>query len=1129
MALSLVRLITHADPQVRNQSLEAFCRDASLATLMAEGDELEAFRRQSESLYERVRALFFLYGIHRFHLPLKPGMRARDLVPFGGYQHLLQRRFEEAIQVFLRLQRENGPSDALSSALAAAYHRLGFQTLADQVRHSVRSVRGNQWMFRMGHPADHPLRLRRELLARASPAAPFPILRERTPVRMDLTHCGWSDIFFLGMDYPEGAKVLNVSIDLGVHGRDPAPLPPVEAYLRVIDEPVLRLTSVDLGTTADIADLAEVYDFARDYLGLLKAALIAAGVVPPGLEGSGQSLKDLLCCLLADSGLGLELVSHVHNIPKGSRLAVSTNLLACMISVLMRATGQASSLTGSLTEEERRLVAARAILGEWLGGSGGGWQDSGGLWPGIKLIQGVLAGPEDVESGISRGRLLPNHTILGQERVSAAARDRLQASLVLVHGGMAQNVGPILEMVTEKYLLRAEREWRGRQEALGLLEEVLAALGMGDIRRIGAATTRNFFGPIQTIIPWASNHFTETLIERVRRAYGQRFWGFWMLGGMSGGGMGFMFDPEARDEARGQLLEFMRATKRELEHALPFAMEPVVYDFAINEHGSRADWLCADEALLPSGYYSLVVPSLLRREAHSLTRQRRAELDRFATACRTRPEAQGMVQGLFDRLLPRLDMDGTRLETLDSLLQRHGFDRAQHTTIQSDLRSGRIGLAQNRLPPNTEILDVRDEDVWDLSDPAKALEGAARQRLIEAGREALACGSVAVLTLAAGAGSRWTQGAGVVKALNPFCRLAGRHRTFLEVHLAKSQRTSRTHGAALPHLISTGYLTHQPIAEFLAAQDNYGYAGPLHLSPGRAVGLRLVPLERDLRFAWEEMPQQLLDEQAQKVRESLRAALIGWARHSGEGSDYTDNVPTQCLHPVGHWFEVPNLLRNGLLRELLTERPQLRYLMLHNVDTLGASVDPLLLGAHLTRGACLSFEVITRRVEDRGGGLARVDGRVRLVEGLALPREEIEFDLSYYNTMTTWIDLERLLKVFQLGRGDLSDDARVADAVRALAARMPTYITLKDVKKRWGHGQEDVFPVTQFEKLWSDLSALPEVDCQFLVVSRARGQQLKDPAQLDGWLRDGSAAWVESLGDWSCSPPSVGACSSRAV
>ncbi len=57
---------------------------------------------------------------------------------------------------------------------------------------------------------------------------------------------------------------------------------------------MLRLTSVDLGATADITNLADVFDFAKDYLGLLKAAVIAGGIVPPGVEGSGQSLADLL-------------------------------------------------------------------------------------------------------------------------------------------------------------------------------------------------------------------------------------------------------------------------------------------------------------------------------------------------------------------------------------------------------------------------------------------------------------------------------------------------------------------------------------------------------------------------------------------------------------------------------------------------------------------------------------------------------------------------------------------------------------------------------------------------------------------------------------------------------------------
>ena len=177
-------------------------------------------------------------------------------------------------------------------------------------------------------------------------------------------------------------------------------------------------------------------------------------------------------------------------------------------------------------------------------------------------------------------------------------------------------------------------------------------------------------------------------------------------------------------------------------------------------------------------------------------------------------------------------------------------------------------------------------------------------------------------------------------------------------------------------------------------------------------------------------------------------------------------------------------------------------------------ITPTMLGQHITSGRCLNFEVITRRIEDRGGGLARVNGQPRLVEGLAMPREEDEFKLSYYNTMTTWIDIDQLLGVFGLNRDDLADQMKVDAAVRALALRMPTYVTLKEVKKRWGHGQEDVYPVAQFEKLWSDMTTLPEVNCGFLVVPRMRGQQLKDQAQLDGWLRDGSAAYVERLCAW---------------
>lgn len=130
---------------------------------------------------------------------------------------------------------------------------------------------------------------------------------------------------------------------------------------------------------------------------------------------------------------------------------------------------------------------------------------------------------------------------------------------------------------------------------------------------------------------------------------------------------------------------------------------------------------------------------------------------------------------------------------------------------------------------------------------------------------ALRRGELAVVTLAARSRSRWTQGAGTCKALHPFCKIQGRHRTFIEVHLAKSARAAALGLPPLPHVFTTSYHTHQPTEAFIARTLQGSYPGLLLLSPGRSVGLRLIPTKRDLRFHWQETAQQLLDEQQQKL------------------------------------------------------------------------------------------------------------------------------------------------------------------------------------------------------------------------------------------------------------------------
>jgi galactokinase/mevalonate kinase-like predicted kinase len=1104
-----IETILSLEDSVRNRTLESLCHGLDVRQLLSAALELDQFRRSTLNLYHRVRASFFLAAIYRFHLPKAFPESQSGLLPYEAYQHILGRRFPEAIDLLLENQSHEGPTLAVTSGLARAYHQLGIQTLADQVRRSVRTVRGNQWMFRIGHPSEHPLRLNKRLLSKDPVTSDFPVLFERTSVRMDFSHSGWSDIFFLGMDYPEGARVLNASVDLGVYGRDPSTRPPVEAYLRVIDRPVLRLVSTDLGVEAEIAEIDDVFDFAKDYLGLLKGALIASGVVPPAMEGCHRHMSELLQTLIGQNGLGLELVSKVNDIPKGSRLAVSTNLLGCLIATLMRATGQVSRLEGGLDLADQRLITARAILGEWLGGSGGGWQDSGGVWPGIKRIEGVMASEIDPEFGISRGRLLPNHTILRDEKISKENRKKLQDSLILIYGGMAQNVGPILEMVSEKYLVRAENEWAARQDAQRIFEEIVQSLQRGDIKKVASLTTENFTGPLQTIIPWCTNRFTDKMIEKCRERWGEDFWGFLMLGGMSGGGMGFFFDPSVQKQARDWLLETLVATKRDMQTSLPFAMDPVVYDFVINDRGSWSELLQGENAAMPDGYYAILAPKLIRKDIRELSEQSQRELMRLNRSCR---EGDGRARWLLDRILPQAQSQAETSTQLADQLKTHGFDRIQHEQIRSELLSGRIGLSENRLHADTQIEDVPLDEIIDLRDVR--LSENANSAHAAAGRRAIENGEVAVVTLAAGVGSRWTGGAGVVKGMHPFCKFEGKHRTFMEVHLAKSRKTSQTFDSPVPHVFTTGYLTHGPMELHLRQRENYGYNGPVHLSRGMSVGLRTIPTARDLRFFWEEMSHQVLDEQQQKVRESGQSAILGWAKSVGEASDYIDNLPLQCMHPVGHWYEVPNMLRNGLLHKMLSQQPQLKTLLLHNIDTLGASVDPLVLSKHLESGDCLSFEVISRRIDDRGGGLALVDGKRRLVEGMAMPNDRDEFALSFYSSMTTWIDIDQLLAAFQLSRDALQDPELVNRSVRAMGARMPTYITIKDVKKRWGLGQEDIFPVTQFEKLWGDMSTLNNIRCGYIAVDTMRGQQMKEPGQLDGWVRDGSSEYVGRLCHW---------------
>jgi galactokinase/mevalonate kinase-like predicted kinase len=1068
MTNQLIETIVSEDDTFRNRSINILLEGKNKDTLLGLAEEVEAFRISSNNLYHKVRSSLFLFVLYRLYLPVNEEIPLHGEIPFEGVRAAFDRNFEKSVDIYLTEIRKNGAHNgSIFSALADSYYKLSFKYLLDQVKLSLSHCRENFLLFNINGLNDYPYSVATELTTPEPKTGLYPVALETSPVRLDPSHSGWSDIFFLGMDFPEGARVVNISINLRIHGSNAPILPPCECYCRFIEEPVIHLISVDLETSKKVSTLQELFNFGNDHLSLLKAGIVASGIVPPCFEKKDIRLKDILDKLLNKPG-GLEVVTKVNGIPKGSRLAVSTTLLATIITSLMRFSGQIRNQTGSINEEERRIVASRAILGEWLGGSGGGWQDSGGLWPGTKVITGKIAETGDPEMGVSRGRLLPQHNLLSKDQLPKQVEDRIINSMVLVHGGISQDVGPILEMVTEKYLLRYEKEWEARLKGINLFDRIVHALKVGDMKGLGKLTAQDWEESLQQIIPSVNNAFTENLISIVEEEFKEDYWGFLMLGGMSGGGMAFIVNPEIRELFKKRITAIMHKLKQIYNFSFPFIVEPVVYDFELNHEGIVANLLTGVDANMP--------------DIHSLSGEKEA------------------IHGEFNEAVEE-----------DEIKKRYGFDSISHEHMKALLRKGGIGLVKNRLPLTTGIRNVRDDEISHFENER------ADSEFCKLGMDALRRNEIAVVSFAGGLGSRWTLGAAVVKPINPFVAMDGKYRTFIEIHLAKSRKTGMVSEHRIAHVFTTSYLTHDAIENYLKRHNCFDYEGQIYLSPAKTIGHRVYPMEKDLRFFWEEQLQQKLDENIQRIQDDLRRALIGWAKSRGEGEDYRENRPILRFNPLGHWYEVPNLIKNGVLARMLKDNPDLKYLLCHNIDTMGACIDPCLLGMHIANQSCLTFEVTPRRIEDHGGWLANINGHNRLVEGLALPREEDEYKLTYYNSLTNWIAIDSILEFFKLDRALLveafdrpENSVKIIEAIRTVEKRIPTYVTIKNVKYLWGSGQEDVYPVAQFEKVWGDMTSLEDIKVGYVAVSRFRGQQLKEPAQLHWWMTDGSFDYLKN-------------------
>jgi galactokinase/mevalonate kinase-like predicted kinase len=359
------------------------------------------------------------------------------------------------------------------------------------------------------------------------------IVWARAPARLDLGG-GWTDTPPYSLEW--GGHVVNAAVNL--NGQ-----PPIQAYLRVTGEHVIRIASIDLGVRIEIADFDDLMDYreATNSFALAKAALVLSGLSPKkGVGGSSLSKR------LGRFGGGIELTT-LSAIPKGSGLGTSSIMGAVIIAAIQRAMGRKLS--------QRELFHSVLRLEQALT-TGGGWQDQiGGTVGGVKMIV--------TESGLVPDAIIhyvPSDIL---NPLTNGGRG------LLYYTGITRLAKNILQQVVGSYLNR-ERATMATLRRIGLLAgEVMNSLICKDIERFGclidAAWRLN-----KQLDPNSSNEEIETLFGRVRPfVYGAK------LLGAGGGGFMLMICKNTEDALR----------VRQMLEAEPPNERARFFDFDISDEG----------------------------------------------------------------------------------------------------------------------------------------------------------------------------------------------------------------------------------------------------------------------------------------------------------------------------------------------------------------------------------------------------------------------------------------------------------------------------------------------------------------------------------------------------------------
>lgn len=297
-----------------------------------------------------------------------------------------------------------------------------------------------------------------------------------------------------------------------------------------------------------------------------------------------------------------------------------------------------------------------------------------------------------------------------------------------------------------------------------------------------------------------------------------------------------------------------------------------------------------------------------------------------------------------------LDQDLAQLpQVLVERLSARGFDPRR--LLEWSALVGQPRDARNQLPGSVE--PPHPEDIVDLPQV-----GSSPNILhTELGRQDLEAGRVALCVLAGGMATRM---GGVVKALVE--ALPGE--TFLDLRLRELDAIQRRFGVRPPLWLMTSEATNGPIREALASKNLP--AGSEVATFEQCVSLRLKQ----------------------------------------DGGLFRDEHGEPSVYATGHG-DLPDALKaSGLLDRFIARGGKTVWIA--NLDNLGATIDPAVLGFHLAHGGPVTVEVVSKVGTDRGGGPVRWNGKRIIAEEVRLPTGFDPSKMPVFSTNTFLVRAENL-------------------------------------------------------------------------------------------------------------------------